>query len=53
MAPIPCIEAMGVPTSTAAQAVLTDLLTILAGRDTRWYKGSLLKLNILLVSYHK
>jgi len=35
--------------AAAGPAVSNDLATILAGRDTRWYKGHLLKLTLALV----
>lgn len=42
---------MGVITvSTAPAGITTDLMMVLGGRDTRWFKGCLLKLNIMLVS---
>lgn len=40
---------MGVVAATGA-GVSSDLQMLLAGRDTRWYKGYHLKLNIILVS---
>ncbi|WOO79092.1 Lactose permease [Vanrija pseudolonga] len=39
---------MGVPGGATSAGVSTQLMTVIGGRDTRWYKGSLLKLNLLI-----
>jgi hypothetical protein len=40
---------MGVVAAAGGGGVTTELASLLAGRDTRWYKGFYLKLNIMLV----
>lgn len=43
---------MGVVAAAGGGAISSDLAMLLAGRDTRWWKGHLLKLNLILVSLH-
>lgn len=40
---------MGVVAAAGSSGVSSELATILAGRDTRWYRGHLLKLTIILL----
>lgn len=43
---------MGVSTGAAAgPAVSGELAALLAGRDTRWYKGNLARLTVGIVSF--